>query len=46
MAGGSIYLQNILGNKRRKNVQERYNFQRDMVIYFLKQLEYPMLIFS
>ena len=26
MAGSSTYLQNNLGNKRRKNVQERYNF--------------------
>ena len=34
MAGSSTYLQNILGNKRRKNVQY-------MAIYFLKQLEYP-----
>ena len=46
MAGSSTYSQNILGNKRRKNVQERDNFFRDMAIYFLNQLEYAVLTFS
>ena len=47
MAGSSFYSQNIFGNKRRKMYKRDKIFKaRDMAIYFLKQLEYPVLIFS